>query len=352
MGAARAMEMDAETVQRVRHKLVQLLTGVKLSPPERAAAGNTLARLGDPRLEVLSVDALPLCYVPAGHFWLGSEEPKAMVILPVTPVQQFVFDYDYWISRGPITNAQFMQFVEDGGYRMAGYWTEAQQAKVWCADGAVKARNDDEWRDRPYDFGEPFNLPNHPMAGVMWYEALAFTRWLSDRWHASSRLPKNWSVRLPNEPEWEKAARGGVEIPQQPIVRSGWEPIDQVALKSNSQPQRRYPWGADPDPALANYGDTEINATSVVGCFPTLTFNPYGCEDLSGNVWEWMRNKYEQYPYVTNDGREQAESTDARVLRGGAFSSNEGFARCAFRNLNSPSNRDVSIGFRVVVVPF
>jgi len=89
MGAARAMEMDAETVQRVQEQLVQLLTGAKLPARERAAAGNTLARLGDSRPEVLNVDALPLCYVPAGKFFMGeSEKPD-----------QFDLNYAYWVSR-------------------------------------------------------------------------------------------------------------------------------------------------------------------------------------------------------------------------------------------------------------
>jgi formylglycine-generating enzyme required for sulfatase activity len=350
MGVPRATEMDAETMQRVQSQLVQLLTGAKLPPRERAA-GNTLARLGDLRPGVMDVDALPLCFVPKGRFWLGSEEPDAMVLLPEKPLKQFDLNYDYWISRWPITNAQYMQFVEDGGYHTARYWTEAQHAEVWRNDGIVKARYEEDWSDRPYDFGEPFKLANHPVVGVMWYEALAFTRWLTDRWHTSGRLPNNWVVRLPNEPEWEKAARGGLEIPSQPIVRSEWEMIDQTSLTKNPQPQRRYPWGDEPDPALANYGDTEINATSAVGCFPAQTFNPYGCEDLSGNVWEWMRNTNKKYPYKADDGREKLDSTEARVLRGGAFRSG-GLVRCAYRYYNLPFFRYDSFGFRLVVSPF
>ncbi|MBK6432559.1 SUMF1/EgtB/PvdO family nonheme iron enzyme [Candidatus Amarolinea dominans] len=165
-----------------------------------------MAKLGDPRPDVLTVDGMAFCYVPAGPFTMG--EGKELHLCDL--------DYGYWMGRYPVTNAQYAAFVAAGGYKEAGYWPEAAAAGYW-RQGEFKGRIDSTWRRGPFAVGEPHNLSNHPVVGVSWYEALAFVRWLSG--HARQWLPAGWAVRLPSEAEWEKAARGGEEIPVSAVIR-------------------------------------------------------------------------------------------------------------------------------------
>ena len=320
-----------------KEKVVQALVGAvrreDVQPVLRAAASRALAKLGDPRPGV-SVDpatGLPdilWCYVPPGPFTMGSADDDEMASdyeKPRHPNDSII--EGYLISRYPITNAQFAAFMEAGGYRERQYWTEAG----W------RLKEQQGWTG-PYDPGEPFNLPSHPVVGVTWYEAVAYCRWLGERLQVSgfkfqvwrdgqpetlSLEPKTLTVRLPSEAEWEKAARG----------TDGW----------------RYSWGDDPDPDRANYDQTGIGTTSAVGCFPGGV-SPYRVEDLSGNVWEWCATKWEG-SYEGYRGDNDPEGDDVRVLRGGAFSDEARYVRCASRLRLNPSYRYRYYGFRVVASP-
>ncbi|MCB0187807.1 MAG: SUMF1/EgtB/PvdO family nonheme iron enzyme, partial [Caldilineaceae bacterium] len=244
---------------RLCESLLDLMRRSPLTPVERADAGRMLAVLGDPRLEVLDPLQIEWCEVPAGPFLMGSDQienagPQHTVDLP----------YTYKISRYPITNAQYRHFVDAGGYANAAYWPEAIAHERW-RDGQVRVYTFrdgsfiDELRNANADYGEPLSLANHPVVGVSWYEALAFTRWLSDVMQESDLLPANWQITLPSEAEWEKAARG--------------------------TDGRLYPWGnEEPDGARCNF-DLAVGLTVPVGNYPAGA-SPYGLLDMAGNVWE------------------------------------------------------------------
>jgi len=290
-------ERNQVRLEKVRMHLVQVMEAGKLPAVERAAAGQALAKLGDPRPGVgLREDGLPeivWCDVPAGPFLSGGDKERDESITE-----------PYRIDRYPVTNAQFEAFVRAGGYQEERYWQEAIQEGYW-SDGAIKARWDDKPYAAPEDYGEPYNLPNHPVVGVTWYEVVAFCHWLTVVLREQGRLGESESITLPSDAQWEKAARG--------------------------TDGRVYPWGDEPNPERANYGDTGIGTTSAVGCFPGGR-SPYEVEDASGNVWEWVG--------------------DGRVLRGGAFDSSAHRVRCPCRGIGRPIARSWSSGFRVVVSPF
>jgi len=248
--------------------------------------------------------------------------------------------YAYWMACYPVTNAQFRLFTEDlEGYQADSWWTKAGL----------------EWRGQrggPADYGEPWNLSNHPVVGVSWYEAAAFAAWMGQQLREAGLLPEGWVVRLPSGAEWEKAARGGLEIPAKPMVltlRDGVGPVADWERMENPSSQRRYPWGDEPDEDQANYDAAGIWTTSAVGCFGRGR-SPYGVEEQSGNVWEWCATKWEgDYEGYRGDNDPQGE--DPRVLRGGAFYDTQRSVRCASRSRLSPDDRFNFLGFRVVFFP-
>lgn len=167
------------------------------------------------RESVTTVEQMSFCLAPGGPFWMG--EGREQHRCEAAPAH-------YWIGRYPLTHAQYVLFVQAGGYGHDAYWPEAQQAGYW-RPGQFKGRYDKSWRNGPLELREPFGLPNHPVVGVTWYEALAFTRWLTDHLRAKELIEPGWAIRLPGEAEWEKEGRGGWQVPTQPVLRSpeqGW----------------------------------------------------------------------------------------------------------------------------------
>jgi formylglycine-generating enzyme required for sulfatase activity len=322
--AARCLvEGGAEASETARYNVITTLRGrmtdQRQPPIGRAEAGRAVNWLGDPRPGVglnpeTGLPDIAWCQVPAGPFLMGSGDDDGMAYDDENPQHHNeTITQGYRVSRYPTTNAQYAAFVEAGGYQEWRYWTDAG----WVLKEVGK------WAG-PVDRGEPFNLPNHPVGGVSWYEVVAFCRWLTEQLHQNGGLAADKEITLPTESQWEKAARG-----------------------TDGQ---IYPWGNEPDPNRANCDDSGIGATSAAGCFPGGA-SPYGVEDISGNVWEWCRTKWEDN-YENYQEDNDLEGGDLRVLRGGSFYGGQWYVRCAFRYRNYPQYRHVNYGFRVVAAPF
>jgi formylglycine-generating enzyme required for sulfatase activity len=277
------------------------------------------------------LEELEFCLVPAGPFVMGNlGDTSGTTSRDESPEHTCELAWPFWVGRHPITTAQFLRFVEATA-------AHPGTGRLW-----------------------PTQPSNYPITNISWYEAWAFCEWLADQWRP--QLPAGWTVRLPSEAEWEKAARGGLLIPQTPQIRaakSGFtEPL--VGLKSNPQPRRRYPWGNEASPKMANYADSGHGSVMQVGSFPAGA-SPYGVEDLSGNISEWTRSVWGPgwdepdywYPYEAKDGREDlgASPRMQRVTRGGALYVTAMNLRCTARYHCFPLDGDRHVGFRVVVAP-
>ena len=313
--------------ERIRQALPGVLSTSQLPAIERAATGRHLAVIGDPRKAIMEVDKMPFCLVPAGVFWMGkgAADEKGDELLSETPAGEYDLDYDYWLAKYPVSVAQFRQFANQS------QWPLEDKR---CLNGNA----------------------NDPVVYVNWRDAMAFCQWLTQCWQSGGGLPQDLRVTLPNEPEWEKAARGGLQVLEQPMVKtvSGVTGDIRSVLQDNILPQRRYPWGDQMDDECLNYA-MNIGQVSSPGVHPRGQ-SLYGCEDLSGNVWEWTRSKQEDYPYPKSDTdqwrQREVEDDARRVLRGGAFYCYRRRVRAAVRFFYPPYDRDFGIGFRVCLSPF
>jgi formylglycine-generating enzyme required for sulfatase activity len=256
------------------------------TPRLRAAAGNALSRLGDPRPGVgTNKRGLPDIVwlpVPAGEFPMGSN-----VYGNEQPIHTVYLDA-FEIAKYPVTNSQYACFVAATGRRAPKHW------------GGTTP---------------PEGLRTHPVAHVSWEDAAAFCVWLGEQ--------ENATVRLPTEAEWEKAARG--------------------------TDGREYPWGNDFDKTLCNMGDTGIGGTSPVGIFPAGE-SPYEVAEMAGNVWEWVHDRYDaEYYRVSPGSNPQGPATgEYRVLRGGSWNNSGNLGRSANRLYGSPGRWFLNFGFRCV----
>ncbi|MBA1446739.1 MAG: SUMF1/EgtB/PvdO family nonheme iron enzyme [Gammaproteobacteria bacterium] len=198
-----------------------------------------------------------------------------------------------YISRYPVTNAQYQAFIEAGGYESDKWW---------------------ENLNRPEPEKPQWNHANRPRTDINWYEAVAYSRWLS----AMRNLP----IRLATEAEWEKAARGNKG--------------------------QGYPWGEEYINGYANVNESSVGGkpleqTTTVGLYPQGA-SPYGAMDMAGNVWEWCLNKFDHPDQVGADA-----SGNTRVLRGGSWIVDPLAARADYRYSNRPANRFYRWGFRLLL---
>jgi hypothetical protein len=264
--------------------LIRKLEDSAMSHPIRDRIGHYLAVLNDPRhgvgLQENGTPDIDWVAIPGGEIELVGVTNRFMV-------------KPFYMARYLVTNIQFQAFVDaQDGYAKTEWW-----------QGMAENANDGPEKPR---WGEP---PNYPRDTVSWYEAMAFCRWLSHR--------LGFEVRLPTEMEWQQAATGGT-------------------------PKYNYPWGLECNRLRCNTVESGLNHSTAVGLYQAGA-STQGVLDMSGNLWEWCLNKFNQpaeHIFV--------DTNDSRVLRGGSWLNCQEDAKAAYRDFAHPSGRYEGYGFRVV----
>jgi toxoflavin biosynthesis protein ToxD len=251
--------------------------------------------------EELIVTLPPMLRIPGGAFALGTsneqiqkllegedwvEEWSARDLFQVEQPPHTVLLNTFEIGKLPVTNGEYLLFVESEGYRIPRGWI---------------------------GFSYLAGQENFPVVGVSWQDALAYCKWLSRKTGAE--------MRLPTEAEWERAARGDGE--------------------------HIYPWGDAFDPWRCNTMESGKHAPTEVGAYSPGGDSPFGAADMVGNVWEMTSTLLKPYPYRKDDGREDLAAAGKRVLRGGSWYYSRKLARCAAREGCLPEYVSPAMGFRL-----
>ncbi len=225
-----------------------------------------------------------------------------------------VYLEDYEIGVFPVTNGQYMEFMEDGGYQSYRYWLADGWEKVkeneWDSP-MYWYKTDGVWHTRDFMGDRQIN-PDQSVCHVSFYEADAYCKWARKR--------------LPTEAEWEKAA----------------------CWNEEKQQKTAFPWG-DRAPSAQECNLLEANrwGCADVGSFPEGT-SPSGCQQMIGDVWEWTSSEFVGYPGFKSGFDEYNDKwfANRKVLRGGSFATPGMSIRASYRNFFQPDERWVFSGFR------
>lgn len=275
--------------------------------PTATSTPSVTATLAPGTVQRRGKDNAEMVYVSAGEFGMGGDPAKAIYLNA------------FWLDKYEVTNEQFRQFVDATGYKTdaekQGWGFEFINAK-WEQVGGIS------WRS-PRGAGSSIaEQLKHPVVLVSWNDASTYCAWAGKR--------------LPTEAEWEKSARG--------------------------TEGRIYPWGNAWDGTKLNFCDANCAFTwkdssvndqyaesAPVGSFPQGA-SVYGAQDLAGNVWEWTADWFDANYYKTmpTSNPSGSASGQLKILRGGAWSIDQSYARATNRFSAVPEYRERSVGFRCV----
>ena len=251
-----------------------------------------------------------MALVKGGTFFMGCRDGRDSDCRDNEKPPHAVTVQDFYIGKYEVTVAQFKAFVNATAYQ-----TDADKngnSYVWT--GKWEPKEGVNWLCDEKGNLRPRSEYNHPVIHVSWNDAVAYAKWLAGK--------TGKKYRLPTEPEWEYAARGG-EMSNS-YLYAGSHTIDDVAWYHSNSGGKIHPVG-------------------------TKKPNELGVYDMSGNVWEWVQDcwhdSYAGAP--TNGSAWTSGECTYRVLRGGSWDVDDYDCRVANRGGDYPDYRSNGDGFRL-----
>ncbi len=246
---------------------------------------------------------LDLVWIAPGEFLMGSPERKNSKDneWPMTRVK---LTQPFWLGRTEVTQAQWTA-VMGGNPSESIYKQEGMGMQPVAASRQNIA---------------PSIGDNLPVQNVTWDDAMAFCQKLTERERTAGRLPADHAFILPTEAQWEYACRAGTTSDYAgDLAAVGW------------------------------YAENSEGTTHAVG---TKQANAWGFFDMGGNVWEWCRDWYGDYPGGSVTDPMGPTSGSLRVFRGSSWRNHaEDYRRSTVRNQNEPGHHGDYLGFRVALAP-
>jgi formylglycine-generating enzyme required for sulfatase activity len=272
-------------------------------------------------------DGTEFATIPAGPFIYGPEETYERLEQAPPPRPRQTLELEtFHLAVRPVTYAQWKAFLDDTGFHWGGEW--------WAIDHRFRTRVPFAGRRYAPVLAYPPELANYPIVAVSQTEALAYCEWLS------RRIGRN--CNLPTEEEWEKAARG---------TDGRTYPWGETRFRPEIQWQRRFPIQIEtylysiivpPRREWARAGWYWRIGTPVPAGSICQNVSPFGCRDMSGNIWEWTITRY------------NPNLSDFHVVKGGSWGYSIHHTKLYVRSAGSvttPSRdyRAQGTGFRVVI---
>ncbi|MCW7755138.1 SUMF1/EgtB/PvdO family nonheme iron enzyme [Desulfobotulus sp. H1] len=256
--------------------------------------------------------------IESGRFTMGSSGGETRRKADEAQ-HQVLITKPFFMQEQEVTIGQWKRFITATGYR-----TEAE-----TGPGAFALENGFRWvRDPAYNWKQPGYAieDSFPVSAVSYNDAKAFVQWM--------RQEEGLFYDLPTEAEWEYAARAGS--------------------------QTTYAYGDCLTQEQANFAANSFRSGCPAGSYRqqpmpvgALAPNDWGLRDMHGNVWEWCRDWYADYP--SGDGESSDPSGPAtgqrKIIRGGGWDTDMDAARIANRHTAEPSAAYANIGFRLVIRP-
>lgn len=228
-----------------------------------------------------------------------------------------VYLNDFYIDKFPVTNAEYLEFINDNGYKNFKFWLsegwEAVKQNNWSAPLYWQKADNGEWIKIDFRGEKKIrDIADEPVTNVSFFEADAFSKWCGKR--------------LPAESEWEKAA----------------------SFDEDKNVNRLFPWGnVFPDKNNSNLFESKIWGTTKIGSYPNGK-SYYGCEQMIGDSWEWTSSEFMPYPGFKSGFSEYNDKwfNNQKVLRGGSFGTPNMSTKNTYRNFFKTHERWLISGFR------